>query len=305
MVSIIIPTYNRAHLIEETLNSIIIQSYKNWECIIIDDGSSDNTLDLLELYVLKDSRFKYYSRPNKIKKGVTACRNYGYKLSKRDYVCWFDSDDIMPVDSLKDRIEILKKNDFDFVLGKIMNFNVDCNILFDEKKSSLNNIPVNPAGEYIYGNFWFQTSVPIFKKRFLDKFNRHFDENLTYHDEAEFFVRLLLNNPNFIYVDSVVTLRRIHLDSLRVGVNTLEKSEKILFDQYGYFKIWKSFKKNKYYYDEKIHAFFKYYFKYWIVKMKFNSLRLSIIFLHGIFNNMFDDNYLIVKIYFWRMIKRK
>ncbi len=305
MVSIIIPCFNRAKLLEETLNSIIAQSYKNFECIIIDDGSTDNTLEILSGYANSDARIKYFSRPNSLLKGATACRNYGFSLSKGDYICWFDSDDIMPVNSLKDRIEILFNSDYDFVLGRLMNFYEDCTILFDEKKSSLNPTTTNPAGEYIIGNFWFQTSVPIFKKKFLNKFNKHFDENLSFHDEAEFFLRLLLKNPNFNSVDSVVTLRRMHSESLRVGVNSLEESEKILFDQYGYFKIWKSFKKNKIYYDAEIHGFFKYYFKKWILKMRFNPQRLSLIFFYGFFYNMFDDKFSITKIYIWRLLKRK
>jgi glycosyltransferase involved in cell wall biosynthesis len=305
LISVIIPCFNRAHLLYETLNSIISQSYNNWECIIIDDGSTDNTFEILSVYAKNDSRIKYFSRPINIMKGATACRNYGFTLSNGDYICWFDSDDIMPVNSLKDRIEVLVNNEYDFVLGRLMNFYEDYRVLFDEKKSSLKPSTTNPAGEYIIGNFWFQTSVPIFKKSFLNKFNRHFDENLTFHDEAEFFVRLLLENPNICFVDSVVTLRRMHNDSLRVGVNTLGNSEKILFDQYGYFKIWKSFKKNKIYYDNNIHLYFKYYFKYWLVKMKFNSFRLSLIYLNGILYKMFDNNYLITKIYIWRLFKRK
>ena len=64
LVSIIIPTYNRAHLIGETLDSVLAQTYQNWECIIVDDGSSDNTDDVVNDYVKKDPRFKYYYRPD-------------------------------------------------------------------------------------------------------------------------------------------------------------------------------------------------------------------------------------------------
>lgn len=62
LVSIIIPVYNRALLIGETLDSILCQSYANWECLLIDDGSSDNTAQIVNDYVLRDSRFQYYFR---------------------------------------------------------------------------------------------------------------------------------------------------------------------------------------------------------------------------------------------------
>ena len=61
LISIIIPTYNRAHIIGETLDSIIAQTYTNWECIVVDDGSSDNTAEVMAKYIVKDSRFRYYN----------------------------------------------------------------------------------------------------------------------------------------------------------------------------------------------------------------------------------------------------
>ena len=77
LVSIIIPTYNRAHLIGETLDSVLAQTYQNWECIIVDDGSSDSTDSLIATYKTIDVRFQYLHRtPEKIK-GANACRNIG------------------------------------------------------------------------------------------------------------------------------------------------------------------------------------------------------------------------------------
>ena len=80
-VSIIIPTYNRCHLIGQTLDSIISQSYKNWECIVVDDGSTDYTDELIEFYCRKDFRIRYFRRPKNRLKGANACRNYGWSKS--------------------------------------------------------------------------------------------------------------------------------------------------------------------------------------------------------------------------------
>jgi glycosyltransferase involved in cell wall biosynthesis len=80
LVSVIIPTYNRAHLIGETLDSVLAQTYTNWECIIVDDGSSDNTDEFVGKYVKKDSRFKYYHRPEEHLPGGNGARNYGFKI---------------------------------------------------------------------------------------------------------------------------------------------------------------------------------------------------------------------------------
>jgi glycosyltransferase involved in cell wall biosynthesis len=304
MVSIIIPCYNRANLLDETLNSIIQQSFKNWECIIIDDGSTDNTLEILSDFYKKDSRIKYYERPKNILKGATACRNYGYTLSIGDYICWFDSDDIMPHNSLEDRMNVFFKNNCDFVLGKVLKFDNLTKEIIIENSSLLLPITTNPASEYLLGNFWFQTSAPIFKKIFLEKFNIHFDESLTFNDETEFYVRLLLTNPNLKSVDTVVTLRRMHDESLKGDVYSMLPAERILFDQFAYYKIWFNFKKNKTYYDNNIHHYFKYYFKYWLLKMKFNKQRLLLIYLQGLRYSMFENNLEMSKVLFWRLLHK-
>lgn len=66
LISIIIPTFNRAHIILKTLDSISTQTYLNWECIIVDDGSTDNTEEVLLSYCSNDSRFKFFKRPSNL-----------------------------------------------------------------------------------------------------------------------------------------------------------------------------------------------------------------------------------------------
>ena len=79
LLSIIIPTYNRAHLIEATLDSIKSQDFDDWECIVVDDGSTDNTPIVLANYVKEDGRFRYLHRPKNRKKGPNSCRNFGFE----------------------------------------------------------------------------------------------------------------------------------------------------------------------------------------------------------------------------------
>ena len=76
LVSIIIPTYNREHLIGETLDCVISQTYTNWECIVVDDGSHDNTPEVIKSYFNNDERIKFYNRPDYKNKGASSCRNY-------------------------------------------------------------------------------------------------------------------------------------------------------------------------------------------------------------------------------------
>src|SRR5690606_34265329 len=95
LISIVIPTYNRAQFIAETLTSVKNQTYQNWECVVVDDGSTDNTIEIIQQFTASDDRFKLYSRPTNRPKGANACRNYGFEVSSGLYINWFDSDDIM------------------------------------------------------------------------------------------------------------------------------------------------------------------------------------------------------------------
>ena len=123
LISIIIPAYNRAHLIGETLDSIIAQTYKNWECIVVDDGSSDHTERILQNYCAKDSRFKFYHRPENHLPGGNGARNYGFEKSKGEYIQWFDSDDIMSPSKMEYQVAALQNKQVDVVFSNAIFMN--------------------------------------------------------------------------------------------------------------------------------------------------------------------------------------
>lgn len=112
MISIIIPTYNRATIIPATLDSIISQEYKDWECVVVDDFSTDNTEGLIKQYTAIDNRFHYLK--NERKKGAQGARNTGLYHSKSEWVIFFDSDNLMHPDFLK-RLAAQKKDGFDVI----------------------------------------------------------------------------------------------------------------------------------------------------------------------------------------------
>jgi glycosyltransferase involved in cell wall biosynthesis len=305
LVSVIIPVYNRENLITDTVNSVLNQSYSNIECIIVDDRSSDNTFSILNDLSRKDPRIKVLKRPYFLKKGANSCRNYGFKFSNGEFITWFDSDDIMTYNSILSRLFLLKTLDLDFIIGRINNFIFSPLENFNQKKTILVPTSNNPACEYLIGNFWFHTSSPLFKRVYLKKFKKHFDRDISFHDEGEFFIRLLLKSPKISYTENIVTLRRMHNISVSYVYNSDFESEKLLKDHYGSLKIWLSFKKSNLFYNDELQLFFKYYFKRWILKMKLNSLRLIWILYLGIKYNMFDDNLKFTKIVCWRILKSK
>ncbi len=94
MLSIIIPVYNRADLVSATLDSIRNQTYTDWECIVVDDHSTDDTVTVLEKYMMDDPRFQLLIRSDPIK-GPSSCRNEGFRHSRGDFIYFFDSDDLL------------------------------------------------------------------------------------------------------------------------------------------------------------------------------------------------------------------
>ena len=100
-VSIIIPAFNRSKVIKRTLNSVLRQTYTNWECLVIDDSSTDNTKEIVSEYISNDNRFSLYS--NSRKKGAQGARNEGILHSLGDWILLFDSDDIL-VPTYLDRV---------------------------------------------------------------------------------------------------------------------------------------------------------------------------------------------------------
>jgi glycosyltransferase involved in cell wall biosynthesis len=107
LVSIIMPTFNRADLIGESLDSVLSQSYLNWECIIVDDGSTDTTESVVEAYLKKDKRFRYFYKENG---GAAVARNFAIKNSSGIYILPLDSDDLIHSTYIEKGINIFQKN---------------------------------------------------------------------------------------------------------------------------------------------------------------------------------------------------
>lgn len=101
IISVIVPCYNQANYLSSTLKSIFNQTYKNWECIIIDDGSLDNTGEIAKGWCQKDSRFKYYYKENG---GLSSARNLGLEKAAGDYFQFLDADDLIDINKFQSSI---------------------------------------------------------------------------------------------------------------------------------------------------------------------------------------------------------
>lgn len=195
LISIIVPTYNRAHLIGETLNSVLAQTYINWECIIIDDGSSDNTFEVLDRYVMLDKRFNYFSRPKEKLKGPSSCRNFGIEKSLGQYIVFLDSDDLITKNCLEDRINFARLNvDYDLWVFRTKTFQEEVN---DTGRIFNSIMKTYSDAAYLYkfldGSNPFCVTGPLWMASFIKAING-FDERLSVFEDPELHIRAFLNN---------------------------------------------------------------------------------------------------------------
>ena len=110
LVSIIMPSYNTGKFIQETINSVKNQTYNNWELIIVDDGSTDNTDEVVR--AIKDDRIKYIK--NKVNKGAAISRNIALREAKGKWIAFLDSDDLWKEDKLEKQIKFMEDNNYYF-----------------------------------------------------------------------------------------------------------------------------------------------------------------------------------------------
>ncbi len=115
MISILLCTYNRAKLLPNAIRSVINQTEQNWELIIIDDGSNDNTYNIVKQFLRHDPRIVYFYHNNQ---GLAKARNKGLAIASGDVICFVDSDDELAPDHLKKRLHYMKKYpSVDFIHG--------------------------------------------------------------------------------------------------------------------------------------------------------------------------------------------
>lgn len=230
LVSIIIPTYNRAHLIGETLDSIIAQTDTNWECIVVDDGSTDHTDELLKKYCKRDNRFQYYHRPINRPKGANACRNYGLEKAKGDYIIFFDSDDLMLTEHIEIKISniVLYQRDYIITKTKYLNYSegnllLENNYNFDSNKITAYN--------YISQKINWLTLDVCINSRIAKSIK--FNEQLQSGQEYNYFSKLTLISKEAQFIDETVSLRRFHENSIRGNL----RKDRIINYQ-GFFKTY-------------------------------------------------------------------
>jgi glycosyltransferase involved in cell wall biosynthesis len=217
LVSIIIPTYNRAHLIGETLDSVVAQTYENWECIIVDDGSSDNTDEVVGEYVKKDSRFKYYHRPDEHLPGGNGARNYGFKVSKGKYVQWFDSDDLMYQELINTCVSKISKANFDYIITNFEKVKLNGETIVNKPFSDIENI----FADFICQRVALNTLTFFYSREAIVRIA--YDETLKNAQDLDFISRFLRHGYKGVLNNEYLFSVRIHCTTITSKFKNKEK----------------------------------------------------------------------------------
>ena len=202
LVSVIIPVYNGSNYIEKSIKSVLNQSYKNFELLIIDDGSNDNkrTKTIINNYI--DNNIHYIYKNNG---GVSSALNTGIKQSKGKYICWLSHDDEFYSNKIQVQLNYFNENpeidfiytDYDFINSSSENIG-EC-ICCEESENILNEML---QAMFICG------STIMFKKECT--YNNLFNEELRYTQDAEFWIRNIIKKHKFKHVNQKLSKIRLH-----------------------------------------------------------------------------------------------
>jgi glycosyltransferase involved in cell wall biosynthesis len=229
--SVIIPVYNAEENLAITVKSVIAQTYTDWELLLIDDGSEDNSLKIAHNFASNDSRIICLRHESGLNKGVSSTRNLGIKYSRGEWIAFLDADDIWHKNKLENQHRIINSGFQDLVF-------IYCSaVVFDEKTIDLDNLSssvqkryrkaygagnpglsVNPFKWIISKGFEAPTSSVAVNKKAIEKYGIYFREHLTFIEDTLFWYEII-QYGNTYFIDQSLVGYRIHNTQWNSSVN--------------------------------------------------------------------------------------
>lgn len=269
--SVVIPVYNSAKYLKKCLDSLVNQRFKDIEIIIVNDGSTDNSIEIINKYIKKYDNISIYSITNH---GQSFARNYGLSKATGEYISFVDSDDYVNKNLFFEIDKFLKKGDYDIVLFDYCAVSQNDEILFKQKFKCRDYKNVTNI-EYLFGDPcpWNK----VYKKKFLDKIKFKLPEGIIYEDYC-YIPTLVKSDPiigyiskelyYYVYSDSSTTRNSIYKEKYEdllkatellhnsfVNTEYLEEIEYIIYYHFLYFGSLNFYKYEKYGVIDKISNF--------------------------------------------------
>lgn len=208
MISIIVPFFNSQDYIDKCIESVQKQTFKDWELILINDGSTDNSVDIVGKYLQKDHRIRLINQYNS---GVSEARNRGIDESKGKYIFFLDSDDYIDGSTLENLYNYAQKTNGDIIIGQRVRINLDNIELkkikiksFDQRQAIRRFLNFRLISGYVTGKLYKSSLIK----------NYHFDKNVNYGEDGIFSFNILLEAKKVVYCNFPSYEYRIRVDSL-------------------------------------------------------------------------------------------
>jgi len=218
LISIITASYNYEDYIKETIESVINQTYTNWEMIIVDDGSKDNSVEVIKSYCEKDSRIKLFQHEGGINKGLAETVKLGISKARGEWIAFLESDDKFMPECLEEKVEIIKENpNIKFIFSDLetfgsgkTNFDKNSAYLLIKKKLASKKPLMDLSLELLKQNFICTFSIVMVKKNLIEECN--------FNTPVNAFLDLWLwaqiaQKTKFYYLNKPLTMWRIHSQS--------------------------------------------------------------------------------------------
>lgn len=242
LVSVIVPCFNQDTYLNEALDSVYKQTYSNWECLIIDDGSTDDTSVIAKNWVNKDNRFKYFFQENN---GVSSARNLGIKKAKGEYLQFLDSDDLLHKNKISESLNQIKNKGKDDQEIVVTNFKM----LSPDSKKILPPFCTLKEEFFTLEGFLFKWNIDFsiqiqcgfFSSSLFNKIK--FPENLSAQEDWLVWIQLMKAKEKLTFINKTLAYYRVNpksrMRTLGVGDNQikmLDNFQSILtFEEYYMF----------------------------------------------------------------------
>ena len=215
-VSVIVPCYNQAHYLDEALTSIYNQTYTNWECIIVNDGSPDHTEIIAQQWATKDARFVYLSKENG---GVSSARNLGIEKSNGEFILPLDADDKFEATFMEKAVEILLNNS---EVGIVSSWGM---FFSDDKNHQVYKSTAKSILDLLFDN-GVNMGFSLFRKDSWEKAGKYDADVRNGYEDWEFLLRISALGYKIHIIEEVLFFYRQHFVSRRREMNQREKESK-------------------------------------------------------------------------------
>lgn len=218
--SVIIPSYNQSDFLNQTLNSVLSQTFDDWECLIIDDGSTDNSGAIASEWVVKDKRFRLYTKENG---GLSSTRNYGLSKATGQYVQFLDSDDLLHSKKLEEA-KLEHEKGYDIVVTSFNMLHTGRSLppycTIQQKYLNFDSILMEWDGEF---------TIPIHCGSFSHRFigDTAFNENVLAGEDWVFWLTMFKKKPQALFIDQELVSYRFHPKSMSRNVKHMIKNKHI------------------------------------------------------------------------------